>query len=66
MLVSKQELNSALGTFKDQKLKAYYAAMCNLFKPMNIPSSGDWLSEHKEVHQAYYHYRLPYYNKVIP
>ena len=44
----------------------YYAAICKLFKPMNVPSSGDWLYSHKEVHQAYENYKLPYYNKVTP
>lgn len=66
MFVTKQELNTALGTFKERKEKDYYAGMCELFKPMNVPNSGDWLYGHKEVHQAYDNYKLPYYNKVTP
>jgi hypothetical protein len=33
---------------------------------MNVPSSGDWLYSHKEVHQAYANYKLPFYNQVTP
>lgn len=47
MFVTKQELNTALGTFKEKKEKDYYAGMCELFKPMNVPNSGDWLYSHK-------------------
>jgi hypothetical protein len=31
---------------------------------MNTPEPGDWLHGHKEVHQAYANYKLPYYNEV--
>jgi hypothetical protein len=40
--------------------------MIGLFKPMNTPENGDWLYSHKEAHQTYDNYKLPYYNQVTP
>lgn len=40
--------------------------MTEMFKPMGIPNSGDWLYSMQERHQAYSDYKLPFYNPVTP
>jgi hypothetical protein len=66
MFVSEDERKMALGTFTSQIERKFFRSLVEIFKPMRMPLSGEWLFSMEERHQAYSDYKLPFYNPVTP
>ena len=64
--VTALDLEEKQKLIKDKDEQKFYNQMCKLFKPLETPKPGDWLSGSKEAHQSFSNYRLPFYNPVTP